>query len=146
MAYKNETTTDLMNESLQCSYNFSEFEVKYQESYIAANFQDFIARKIVEKGLSKSNVIKDADLDRTYGYQIIRGVRNPTRGKLIQLAFGLKLNTKEAAELLKLAGFFPLYPKIQNEAAILFCLNKGYTYVDCMIFLDALHNGERYDD
>lgn len=138
---KRATTTDLMNEALQDSDRFSEFEQAYQQRYTEENLQTFIEKMIELKGLSKAEVIKSADLDRAYGYQIFRGVRKPTRAKLIQLAFGLKLNTDEAAKLLRLAGYSPMYPRIQQEAAILFCLHKGYTYTDCTIFLDALNLG-----
>jgi transcriptional regulator with XRE-family HTH domain len=131
-------TTDLMQEALEDSRLFSEFETAHKQQYIADDFRAYIDNIIKEKGLSKAEVIKRADLERTYGYQMLRGVRKPSRDKLIQFAFGLRLNTEEAARMFKLAGYLPMYPRIQREAAILFCLNKGYTYTECMIFLDSL--------
>jgi len=139
MALRRETTTELMNESLRDAHTFPEFETQFRKRYTDNDLQEFIAQKIEEKGLSRAEIIRDADIDRTYGYQIFRGIRKPARAKLIQLAFGLKLNAEEAAEMFRLAGCAPLYPKIQDEAAILFCLYKGYTYTDCMLFVDALH-------
>ena len=138
----NPKTTDLMQEALEYSQRFSEFEAAYRQQYTTEDFLKFVETAIEAKGLSKANVINHANLERTYGYQILRGARKPSRDKLIQLAFGLQLNTEEAAKMFKLAGYLPMYPKIQREAAMLFCLNKGYTYIDCLIFLDALLYGE----
>jgi len=139
---ENANTTDLMQEALQDSRLFSEFETAYKRQYIAEDFRNYVENTIEAKGLSKAEVIRNADFERTYGYQILRGARKPSRDKLIQLAFGLRLSPGEAARMFKLAGYLPMYPKIQREAAMLFCLSKGYTYTECMIFLDALRNGE----
>ena len=140
------TTTELMNEKLASTNSFEEFETTYGKNYIATSLHDLIQKTMAEKGLSKSDVIKDANLERTYGYQILRGLRKPSRDKLVQLAFGLKLSAKETEKMFKAAGFNPLYAKIQNEAAIIYCLNKGYNYLDCTIFLDSLQSEELPDD
>ena len=132
------TTTDQMIEALDNADSFADFNKKFQDEFVAVSLHDSIQKIIEKKGFSKSGVIRDADLDRTYGYQIINGTRKPTRDKLIQLAFGLKLDADEADRLLRIAGFSPLYPRVQCEAAAIFCMNKGYSYIDYTIFIDNL--------
>lgn len=44
------------------------------------------------RGRIPEQVIKKAQIDRTYGHQIFNGTRQPSRDKLIQLAFGFGLS------------------------------------------------------
>ncbi|MCI5857416.1 MAG: XRE family transcriptional regulator [Agathobacter sp.] len=53
---------------------------------------------------TRSEVIKEAGLDITYGYQIFDGRKRPRRDKLLQLAFGFPLTVEEANELLRAGG------------------------------------------
>ena len=76
-------------------------------------------------GMKPVEVIRRADLDRTYGHQLFNGTRRPSRDKLLQLAFGLGLSVEETQELLKTAQKSPLYPKILRDAAIMRCLHDG---------------------
>lgn len=59
----------------------------------------------------------------------------PSRDKLIQLAIGLELDVEDTQTLLKMGGMAPLYAKIKREAAIIFCINKGYTWMEMQAFL-----------
>ena len=136
MESTDKTTTDLMNEELENIDSFEDFRSKHESDFIARSLTDFIIQTIIKKDLEKADVIKRADFERTYGYQILNGRRKPNRKNLIQLSFGLRLNRKEAAKLFKIAGHAALHPKIKDEAAAIFCLNKGYTYLEYLFFLD----------
>lgn len=74
------------------------------------------------RGLKAVEVIRRANLERTYGHQLFNGTRKPSRDKLLQLAFGFGLSVEETQELLKVARQSPLYPKILRDAAIMRCL------------------------
>lgn len=76
-----------------------------------------------ERGLVPEQVIKRAQIDRTYGHQIFNGTRNPSRDKLIQLAFGFGLSLEETQTLLKKAGKSILYSKIKRDAACIYGLS-----------------------
>lgn len=78
------------------------------------------------KELTKSEVIKNADINEIYGFQIFSGVGNPSRGKLISLCIGMKLNIDETQELLKIAGFAPLYPKNKRDSIIIFGIRNNH--------------------
>ncbi len=77
------------------------------------------------KSLKRSNVIRKANLNETFGYQIFTGQRNPSRDKVLQIAFAMSLSLKETSRLLQAAGVNDLYCKRRRDAIIAFCLNKG---------------------
>jgi DNA-binding phage protein len=95
--------------------------------------------KIEEKGMKKSEVIRKAKLDTTFGYQIFSGERNPTRDKVLQLAIALELTVKETQRLLTSAGVSDLYPKLRRDAIIIYCVNKKMTVDEIDETLFAFH-------
>ncbi len=97
-----------------------------------------LARLCRQKGCTAGQAIRLAGLDRTYGHQIFNGTRNPSRDKLIQLAFGLGLDVEETQALLKTAQKSPLYPRLLRDAAIMRCLHDGKTAPQTQELLDRL--------
>lgn len=98
----------------------------------------YLAGLCRDKGRTAGQVIRLADLARTYGHQIFNGTRKPSRDKLIQICFGLGLDVEEAQALLKMAEKSPLYPKLLRDAAIMRCLHKGKTVLQIQELLDRL--------
>ncbi len=78
-----------------------------------------------EKGLKRSEVVRAAGLDATFGYQIFKGQRKASRNKVLQLAFALSCTLREANRVLKAAGHNELYCKDRRDAIIIFCLTHG---------------------
>ncbi len=78
-----------------------------------------------EKGLKRSEVVREAGLDATFGYQIFKGQRGASRNKVLQLAFALSCSLREANRALKAAGHNELYCKNRRDAIIIFCLAHG---------------------
>jgi len=83
-------------------------------------------------------VIKRATIERTYGHQLFNGTRNPSRDKVIQLAFGLKLDLDGTQRLLQVAQKSPLYPRIKRDAAILYCLSHQKDILETQSVLQSL--------
>jgi hypothetical protein len=81
--------------------------------------------------MSKAEVIRSADIDRTYCYQIFDGKHKPTRDKLIRLSFGLHLTVPQTQQLLKTAQISPLYPRVVRDVLILKCLFQGKDVHSC---------------
>ncbi|MCM1309232.1 MAG: XRE family transcriptional regulator, partial [Butyrivibrio sp.] len=97
-----------------------------------------LKRLCSEKHTVAERVINAADIDRTYGHQIFNGTRNPSRDKVIQLAFGFGLNVEETQGLLRAAGKSALYPRIKRDAAIIFAISKKMPLTETQIFLTSL--------
>jgi hypothetical protein len=89
------------------------------------SFHVYISDFCKGEGKVPEQVIKKAGIERTYGHQLFNGTRNPSRDKVIQLAFGLELNLEETQKLLKIAHHSPLYPKFKRDAVLLHCLVNG---------------------
>lgn len=102
------------------------------------SFSDFLSELCTDRGLVPEQIIKAAQIDRTYGHQIFNGTRKPSRDKVIQLAFGFGMTIDEAQRLLRAANKSPLYPKIKRDAAIIFCLSKKLNVFEVQNLLDSL--------
>ncbi|MBD5474846.1 MAG: helix-turn-helix transcriptional regulator [Lachnospiraceae bacterium] len=97
---------------------------KNKESMIPHNLPIHLDMLLAKKGISKPEVVRDSHLDRKYIYQIFSGEKNPSRDKLIALAFGLHLSDEETQTMLKVSGNRELYVRDERDAIILFALQK----------------------
>lgn len=78
-----------------------------------------------KKGLKRSRVVRMADLNETFGYQIFTGARNPSRDKVLQIAFAMALSLRETNRALMAAGASSLDPKCRRDAIVIFCIDQG---------------------
>ena len=78
------------------------------------SFHAYITNICKSIGQVPEQVIKQAGIERTYGHQLFNGTRKPSRDKVIQLAFGFKLDLDDTQKLLQIAQKSPLYPKIKR--------------------------------
>ena len=86
------------------------------------SFPDYFEALRKKYKLKKSDIIKNANIDRTYGYQIINGTRNPDKDKVICLALSMKLTLDETNRLLSLSNNGNLYAKMKRDAIIIYCI------------------------
>lgn len=86
---------------------------------------EYLQQLLDEKGLERSRVVRMADLNDTFGYQIFKGTRHPSRDKVLQIAFAMALTLREANRALTAAGVSELYCKDRRDAIIIFCLDRG---------------------
>jgi hypothetical protein len=113
--------------------------LKNNEIIIAEKrFSDYLAELCASNQLVPERVIKAAQLDRTYGHQLFNGTRQPSRDKVIQLAFGFGMSVEETQNLLRVAGKNQLYPRIKRDAAILFCLSRNKDVMETQSLLESL--------
>lgn len=91
----------------------------------AVTLPEFLERMLEKKGLKRSRVVRMADLNETFGYQIFTGARNPSRDKVLQIAFAMALSLREANRALMAAGASSLDPKCRRDAIIIFCIDQG---------------------
>lgn len=122
-------TSEIVKE-LGLSPNFQSFYDENKEYMILAGLTQLLDSLLEDKGLRKSQVIKKAELSEVYGYQIFSGLRVPERKKLLCLTVGMGLNIDEAQQLLKCAGYSPLYVKKPFDSVILYGLCKGLSVVE----------------
>lgn len=120
-----EPLTEELLEQLLASPNPAAFADAHKIG--ARSLPDYLQQLLDEKGLERAHVIREANLNDTYGYQIFMGQRKPTRNKVLQIIFAMKLSLREANRVLKAAGVNELYCKDRRDAIIIFCLDHGYS-------------------
>ncbi|MGN0906385.1 MAG: hypothetical protein ACI4NM_04495, partial [Bullifex sp.] len=67
--------------------------------------------------------------------QILCGVRNPSRDKIISLSVGASLTNDETDRCLEKAGMRALYPKDARDSLIACAINSG---IDSVVELNIL--------
>lgn len=87
---------------------------------------NFLCEKFEKNGLTKADVIKRSEINEIYGYQILSGKRFPSRNKLISLCVGAEFSISETNDILRIAEYSPLFPKIKRDSVIIFCMKKKY--------------------
>jgi hypothetical protein len=88
------------------------------------SFSEWVNEELALRGMKKNLVVRRSRLNQTFAYQIMAGMRHPTRDKLIQLCFGMLLDETEASELLERGEASALRPYNRRDVIIAFCLNR----------------------
>ena len=104
------------------------------------SFVDYINEILLEKDLEKSDIIRDAQIPRTYAYQIFQGSKQAGLDKILQLAIAMKLNLEETNRLLTVAHHNHLYAKQQRDAILIFGISKQYSLMQINELLDEFHH------
>ena len=99
-------------------------------SFAETPLSEYLRRLCEERDVVPEQIIKKAQIDRTYGHQLFNGTRNPSRDKLIQLSRGFELSLEETQTLLKKAGKSMLYPKIKRDAVCIYGISHGMNVMD----------------
>lgn len=131
-----ETTTKLLGE-IRDSTSVYDYITKYDSDFPLISFKHYVELVMEKKAIRKSLMVKRSGMSRTYAYQILSGLKKPSRDKVLRLCFGLELNLDETQKLLNIAGLNPLYPKNKRDSILIFSLCNGYTIYDTESLLES---------
>ena len=106
------------------------FAEKNADEMRLPTFCEHITRLCADHGEVPERVIKRANIERSFGHQLFKGTKKPSRDTVLQLAFGFEADVDAAQELLKYAGMSALYPRVKRDAAIIYCLHNRFTIVE----------------
>ena len=128
--------TSKILEELSLSSDFKTFYKENYEYMVDRSLSEMLSAIIEDKGLKKSQVIKDAELSEVYAYQIFSGLRIPERKKLLCLCIAMKLNLEDVQTLLKSAGYSTLYAKLPFDSIVLYgiCNKKSVVEINEMLY------------
>ena len=132
------TTDELLNilTSVQSEAELGNSVGKLEMSGRVTSFLQYLQEKMQERELEAGELWRAAQIPRSYGYNILSGVRKPRRDKVLALCLALNLSCEETQRVLKVAGAGALYPRRQRDAVIMFSLRKGLSVMDTNILLD----------
>ena len=131
------TTTALFS-LLEKSHSLEAFLDEHESDLPAPSSSDYLAYLLERYQLSKQDVIRAANLERSNGYQIFNGYRTPRRNALLRIALGMHLTLEETQYLLKLSLRGELYPRNRRDAAIIYCIQHKLNLIDTEIMLEQL--------
>ncbi len=121
-------STRNLYETMQSSKNYEDFYEKEKAELIFDSLKQYLDTMMVQKGVTKTQLIERSNIEKGYAYQILRGEKkNPSRDKCLMLAFGLGLNLQETQKLLHIANVNELYIRVIRDSVIIFCIEKGMT-------------------
>lgn len=92
--------------------------------------QYYLADLLKEHDISSAEFIRQMNLERSYGYQILNGNRKPSREILIQTAILFGLDLEETQRLLKIGRRSVLYPRIREDAIAFYSIEKGLSLAE----------------
>lgn len=124
------STEELINE-LQKADDIFEFAKENEMELESISLTEQLEQFLEKYQKPKKDVIKDAGLDTTYGYQIFDGRKKPRRDKLLQLAFGFPLTVEEANQLFRAGGMSSLYVRCKRDTICMYCLQQRMTVDEC---------------
>lgn len=128
------STEELLNE-LQKTEDVFAFTRENEEEMEAISLTEQLEQLLKKYQKQKKDVIKDAGMDTTYGYQIFDGRKNPRRDKLLQLAFGFPLTVEETNKVFRAAGVSDLYVRCKRDTICMYCLQQKMTVDECNALL-----------
>ena len=126
----NKSTEELVNE-IKKSKDILAFEEENKENLKVNSLVEQLELFLKSYNKPKKDIIRDAGLDTTYGYQIFDGKKKPRRDKVLQLAFGFPLTVDETNVLLRAGGMNSLYVRNKRDAICMYCLQQGMMMDEC---------------
>lgn len=129
MNNKNNSTTDLF-QILSGSDSIDTFLDEYDSELEKPTFSAYINKLIKDRDCSIPRIIDRSGMSQSYCYQLFKGIRKPSRDKIIQLGVGMELSLKEINKLLKVGGKSELYCRDKRDAIIIFGINSGSTIME----------------
>ena len=123
-------TKELINE-LRKTADILDFVKVNERELETLSLTDHLEQYLIKYGKAKRDIIKDAWLDTTYGYQIFDGKKKPRRDKILQLAFGFPLSVEDTNILLRAGGMNSLYIRSKRDAICMYCLQQQKTIDEC---------------
>lgn len=123
-------STDKLLDTLKKKPTIEEYLSENSDELLDCTPEQALGELLIKKKLTKAEVIRNANIDRTYGYQIFDGRKSPSRDKMIMICFGMKLNLEETQRLLRIAGLRELYPRDSRDAIISFSILHHMSLID----------------
>jgi hypothetical protein len=135
---QNAVSTEELLRLLKDTQSIEGFYKQTGESLSNISTSEYLVQLMAQHKLLKQEVIEMANLERSSGYQIFSGQRNPKRDTLLRIALVMKLSLAETQRLLKIAQRGELYPKNRRDAAVVYCIHHGLSLIDTEILLESI--------
>lgn len=134
---KNLQTKELFN-ALTETKHIDEFLQDHESELSNVELHTYLYELTERAGLTIAQLMDKASIAKSLTYQIFNGQRMPNRNLLIRIALVLKLDLEDTQRMLRIAKKGELYPRVQRDAAIIFCIQHGYSLIDTNELLENI--------
>ena len=138
MADEERVSTDELLQMLFKERSLERFLQRNESTYLITDFSGYISSWCREHHEVPEQVIRRANLEKSFGHQLFSGKRKPSRDTVIQLAFAMDADVAKTQEMLKIARKSLLYPRIKRDTVIIYCLHNRISLLDTEIILEDL--------
>ena len=138
MAEERRISTDELLQLLFKERDLEKFLQRNESSYLDPSFSEYLTGWCKAHQEVPEQLIRRANLEKSFGHQLFSGKRKPSRDTVIQLAFAMQASVAQAQEMLKVARKSVLYPRIKRDTVIIYCLHNRVSLLDTEIILENL--------
>lgn len=121
--HPNASTTSLFH-NLFAAESLETFMQNNADELCVPKFHEYISELCRKRGMVPEHILSRGNIESSFGHQLFKGRRNPSRDTVIQFAFGFDADVELAQALLKYAARNPLYPRVKRDAVVLYCLHN----------------------
>lgn len=118
--------------------SLEQFLQRNESAYLNTGFSDYLSAWCKARGEVPEQLIRRANLEKSFGHQLFSGKRKPSRDTVLQLAFAMGADVAQAQEMLKIARKSVLYPRIKRDTVLIYCLHNQISLLDTEIILEDL--------
>ena len=138
MADEKRINTDELLKLLFKERSLEQFLQRNESAYLNTGFSDYLSGWCKAHQAVPEQLIRRANLEKSFGHQLFSGKRKPSRDTVIQLAFAMEADVAQTQEMLKIARKSPLYPRIKRDTVLIYCLHNHISLVDTENILSDL--------
>ena len=133
-------STSNLEYELKRSVSIHDYLQTNKEELASDSLPSLLQTLMTGKNLTKAEVVRESNMNEIYAYQILSGVRRPSRDKLLCICLAMKASLEETQDVLKRSGFAPLYARNQRDSIIMY----GLTHEQTILQLNSnlFDNGE----
>ena len=128
------STNELMKQLNSCN-NIEDYLKENEEYFINTTVADYLYNMFDEKCLKKSRIFEKAEINETYGYQILSGKKNPSRNVILSICIGASFTLNETQAALQTGNHPGLSPKNKRDSIIIYCINNHKSVIDTNFML-----------
>ncbi len=99
-------------------------------------FSDFFCECLDNLGISTADFVRKCRIERTYVYQILKGIRNPGRKKIIIMCIAAGFSFTQTQKALVIAKEGILYYRDDRDSILIYAITHGFNLVDTNTLLE----------
>lgn len=117
--------TDDLKQGLMKTENLDAFLAENEASFSDESVKDLLRTLFERSSCTKADLARRCGVSEVYLYQLLSGIRRPSRDCLISLAIGMNVSLDEMQDLLHRCGLAELYARDKRDAVIIYGISHG---------------------